>query len=112
MLILQSSGSYRPLAEVSPAAGDRAVELIGSRPSTDKHLGADTASHYRPQHASSDAVEARIRERALTLERLHPKITGYHVTVEAQHKQQVHGRLYHIAIHLIPPEGDIIDRSE
>ena len=30
MLILQSAGSYRPLAEVILAAGERVGELIGS----------------------------------------------------------------------------------
>ena len=56
---------------------------------------------------SSAAVEARVRERADALERLHPNITGCHVVVEAHHRHHQQGRLFHVAVHLVVPEGEI-----
>jgi ribosome-associated translation inhibitor RaiA len=56
---------------------------------------------------SSEAVDARVRERAAALERFHPKITGCHVVVEAHHRRHRQGRLYHVAVHLVLPEGKI-----
>lgn len=53
------------------------------------------------------AVEARVRERAAALDRLHPNITGGHVVVEAHHRHHEQGKLYHVAIHLVLPEGEI-----
>jgi cold shock CspA family protein/ribosome-associated translation inhibitor RaiA len=53
------------------------------------------------------AVEARVRERADTLDRLHPNITGCHVVVEAHHRHHQQGRLYHVTVHLVLPEGEI-----
>jgi cold shock CspA family protein/ribosome-associated translation inhibitor RaiA len=60
-----------------------------------------------PDMPSSEAVEAQVRERAEALEHFHPKITGCHVVVEAHHRHQHQGRLYHVAIHLVLPEGEI-----
>jgi ribosomal subunit interface protein len=55
----------------------------------------------------SEAVEARVRNRAAALERFHPRITGCHVVVEAHHRRHRQGRLYHVAIHLVLPEGEL-----
>jgi ribosome-associated translation inhibitor RaiA/cold shock CspA family protein len=56
---------------------------------------------------TSEAVEARVRDRAARLERFHPRITGCHVVVEAHHRHQRQGTLYHVSIHLVLPEGEI-----
>jgi cold shock CspA family protein/ribosome-associated translation inhibitor RaiA len=56
---------------------------------------------------SSETVEARVRDRAAALERLHPRITGCHVVVEAHHRHQHQGKLYHVSILLVVPEGEI-----
>lgn len=55
----------------------------------------------------SEAVEARVRDRTTALERFHPRITGCHVVVEAHHRHHHQGQLYHVAIHLVLPEGEI-----
>jgi cold shock CspA family protein/ribosome-associated translation inhibitor RaiA len=56
---------------------------------------------------TSPAVEARVRERAAGLERFHPNITACHVVVEAHHRHHQQGGLFHVAIHLVLPEGEI-----
>ncbi len=56
---------------------------------------------------SSETVEARVRDRAAALERFHPRITGCHVVVEAHHRHHHQGKLYHVSIHLVMPEGEI-----
>lgn len=56
----------------------------------------------------SAAVEERVRERAAGLERLHSKITGCHVVVEAQHRHHRQGELYHVTVHLMVPEGEVV----
>lgn len=56
----------------------------------------------------SAAIEDRVRDRAAALERLHPKITGCHVVVEAQHRHHRQGQLYHVTVHLVVPEGEIV----
>lgn len=61
---------------------------------------------------SSEAVEARVRDGAAALERFHPRITGCHVVVEAHHRHHHQGQLYHVAIHLVLPEGEIVVRRD
>jgi ribosomal subunit interface protein len=56
----------------------------------------------------SPAVEARIQDRAAVLERFHDRITGCHVVIEAHHRHQHQGRLYHVTIHLVVPEGEVV----
>jgi ribosome-associated translation inhibitor RaiA len=50
----------------------------------------------------SPAVEARIREKMSSLERLSDRITSCHVTVEAPHRHRQQGNLFevHLDIHL------------
>jgi ribosomal subunit interface protein len=55
----------------------------------------------------SPAVEARIRDRAAALERFHARITGCHVVIEAHHRHQQQGRLYHVTIHIVLPAGEV-----
>ena len=57
---------------------------------------------------SSPALEARIRDRVATLEHLYPRITACDVVIEAHHRRQRKGRLYHVAIHLTIPEGEVV----
>jgi ribosome-associated translation inhibitor RaiA/cold shock CspA family protein len=61
---------------------------------------------------SSEAVDARIRDRVAALEQFHPKITGCHVVVEAHHRHHRQGQLYHVTVHLIVPEGEIVVKRD
>jgi cold shock CspA family protein/ribosome-associated translation inhibitor RaiA len=57
---------------------------------------------------SSPSVEARIRQRAEELEQLHRPIAGCHVVVEARRQRPRQERLYHVAVHLVTPGGEIL----
>ncbi len=60
----------------------------------------------------SDAVEARIREKAVKLERFAERITSCRVIVEAPHHHQLHGNAYDVRIDLrIPGEELIVNRE-
>jgi ribosomal subunit interface protein len=60
----------------------------------------------------SEAVEARIREKAEKLERFHERIVGCEVVVEAQHKAHQKGKLYTIHIEISVPGPNIyVDRG-
>ena len=52
---------------------------------------------------SSDAVEAKIRERAEKLERFAENITRCRVIVEAPHKHHHRGQLYSVKIEITLP---------
>ena len=56
---------------------------------------------------SSDAIEARIFDEAKKLEKIHDKITSCRVVLESPHHSQHKGNLYHTAIYLCVPGGDI-----
>jgi ribosome-associated translation inhibitor RaiA len=56
----------------------------------------------------SDAVDARIRERAEELTRFCSRIQSCRVVVESGHHRHKHGRLRHLRIHLAVPEGEIV----
>jgi cold shock CspA family protein/ribosome-associated translation inhibitor RaiA len=58
--------------------------------------------------AHSDAVEQRIREKAAELERFSNRITGCHVTVEAQHRHHHTGNLYAVRIDLHMPNKQLV----
>jgi len=55
----------------------------------------------------SDAIEARIREKAATLERLAQHVIGLHVTVDAPHGRHHKGTLYSVRIDLRLPNGEL-----
>ena len=55
----------------------------------------------------SDAIEERIHEEAAKLERIHDNITACRVVMEAPHRNRTKGNLYHTAIYLTVPGGDI-----
>ncbi len=58
---------------------------------------------------SSEAVEARIREKAAGLERFSEHVTGCRVVVEAPNRRGHKGKLYHVTVHATMPKGiDII----
>ena len=62
--------------------------------------------------SSSEAVEARIRERAERLDRHHKRITDCHVVVEAPHRQHRKGKLYNLRIDLVVPGGELVVNQE
>lgn len=56
----------------------------------------------------SPAVEAKVRERAVLLERFHERITSCRVVVECQHHHHRQGNLYHVNIDLTVPGAEIV----
>lgn len=56
----------------------------------------------------SDAVEARIREKAAKLEQYCHNIVSCRVTVDADHQHQHHGNLYKITIDITVPNKHIV----
>jgi ribosome-associated translation inhibitor RaiA len=60
----------------------------------------------------SPAVEARVRELALRLERLYERITSCHVTVQAPHRHHNKGQLYEVRIQLHVPGREIVVNHE
>jgi ribosomal subunit interface protein len=57
---------------------------------------------------SSDAVAARIRERAETLERFFDRIVSCRVVVECQHPRRQQGNLFRVRVDLKVPGGEIV----
>jgi ribosomal subunit interface protein len=53
----------------------------------------------------SDAVEARIRDKAATLERMAQQVVGMHVTVDAPNARHHKGTLYSVRIDVRLPNG-------
>ena len=60
----------------------------------------------------SDAVEAKIREKAEKLEQFYDKIMGCRVMVEAPHGHHHKGRLYQVRIDLTVPDGELVTTHE
>jgi ribosomal subunit interface protein len=60
----------------------------------------------------SEAVEARVRERAERLERYYDRITSCRVVVEAPHRHGRQGTLYHVRVDLTVPDGEILVTRE
>ena len=57
---------------------------------------------------TSPATEALIRERAEKLDRFHDRITGCRVVVEAHHRHQRKGRIYHVRVDVTVPGHEIV----
>ena len=55
----------------------------------------------------SEAIEARVRERADELDRFYGRIMGCRVVVEAPHRRHHQGKLYHVRIDLTVPGGEL-----
>ena len=56
----------------------------------------------------SDAVEARIREKVEKLELYFDRITSCRVVVEAPHRHNHKGKLYHVRVDLTLPGEEIV----
>lgn len=56
----------------------------------------------------SEAVEAKIRERAGKLDTFHGRIMGCHVVVESPHRHHHKGRSYVVRIDFTVPGGEVI----
>jgi len=61
---------------------------------------------------TSEAVEARIREKVAKLESFHDRITSCRVVVEAPHRRHQKGRLYSVSIDLTVPGGELVVNNE
>ena len=60
----------------------------------------------------SDAVEARIREKAAKLEKFSSDIISCRVAVEAEHHHHHQGNLYHIRIDITTPHKEVAVSKE
>jgi len=60
----------------------------------------------------SEAVEARIREKASKLDKFHSHIMSCRVAVEAEHHHHHQGNLYHIRIDITTPHKELIISRE
>ncbi len=56
----------------------------------------------------SDAVEAKIRERADKLDRFYNNIMSCRVVIEAPHAHHHQGKLFHVVIDLTVPNGELV----
>jgi ribosome-associated translation inhibitor RaiA len=56
----------------------------------------------------SDAMEAKIRDRILRLERLHGRIMRCRVIVECEHRHQTKGNLFQVHIDLTVPGNELV----
>lgn len=54
---------------------------------------------------SSEAVEARIREKIAWLERFYGRLMHCHVVVNAPHRHSRHGQLFHVTLELTMPDA-------
>lgn len=60
----------------------------------------------------SPALEEKIRELAVRLERFSSRIMRCHVIVEAPHRHHRKGKLFEVHIHVTVPAGEYIARQE
>lgn len=58
--------------------------------------------------AHSEALEARIREKAAKLEEFHPRITGCRVIVEELHKHHHQGRHFQVSVDVRVPGKEVV----
>ncbi len=57
---------------------------------------------------SSDAMEAKIRDRAQKLDRFHDRIMSCRVVVEAPHKHHHKGKIYHVSLDVTVPGSELV----
>ena len=57
---------------------------------------------------ASPAVEARIRSEAQKLARYHARIIDCRVVVEVPHRQHHKGKIYHVAVDVSVPGGEVV----
>ena len=60
----------------------------------------------------SEAVEARIREKAAKLDHFYEHVMSCRVMVEAPHGHHHQGRLYHVRIDVTVPDGELLVTHE
>jgi len=61
----------------------------------------------------SDALEAHIREKTASMEKFHPRITGYQVVVEIPHKHKHQGNLFDVRLDIrVPGEEIVLNREQ
>jgi len=56
----------------------------------------------------SEAMEARIREKAGKLDQVYDQIMSCRVVVEASHRNHQQGNLYHVRVDVTVPEGEVV----
>lgn len=56
----------------------------------------------------SDAMEAKIRERAEKLERFYDRIMSCRVVVEAPHRNHHKGKIYHVSLDVTVPGSELV----
>lgn len=61
---------------------------------------------------STEAIEAKVRERAARLERYHDHIMGCRVMIESPHRRHHQGKLYHVRIDLTVPGQELVVSRE
>ena len=61
---------------------------------------------------SSEAMEARVRGGAEELDEIYDRIMHCHVVVEARHRSQHKGNLYHVRIDLTVPGSELVVNRE
>lgn len=62
--------------------------------------------------ARSEAIAAKIKERASKLERYYDRIIACRIVVEAAHKHHRRGNHYHVRIDVTVPDGEIVANRE
>jgi ribosomal subunit interface protein len=62
-----------------------------------------TFRHMQP----SEALEAKIREKAEKLEQFYASVMGCRVVVEAPHEHHRQGNLFHVSIDITVPNGEL-----
>ena len=60
----------------------------------------------------SEAIDARIRERAEKLDQYYDRIMSCRVVVEAGHKHHRHGNHYHVRVDLTVPDAELVASRE
>lgn len=56
----------------------------------------------------SDALESRVRRQMAVLERIYPRITSFHVTLEAPHHHKHSGNHFNVKLDVRIPGGEIV----
>jgi ribosomal subunit interface protein len=60
----------------------------------------------------SEAIEAKVRERAERLEKFYEHIMSCRVVVELHHRHHHRGNLYHVRVDLKVPDGELVASRE
>lgn len=69
------------------------------------HVPLQITMRHMPQ---SDALEAKIRQKAAKLDDFHPNVTGCHVTVEEQRRHHHQGHWFNVRVAVRVPSHEIV----